>query len=81
MYPIDRRRDTISSSLPRHSARCGASLVCYWSCAFRKVALPRTQCNKPVPIRRLLPDRRVTLTCSPDCYHSEVESGSFMIVG
>jgi DNA invertase Pin-like site-specific DNA recombinase len=21
------------------------------------------------------------LTCSPDCYHSEVESGSFMMVG
>ena len=26
-------------------------------------------------------DRRDELTCSPDCYQSEVESGSFMMVG
>ena len=30
---------------------------------------------------RLLTSRLKVLTCTPDCYQSEVESGSFMMVG
>jgi putative acetyltransferase len=26
-------------------------------------------------------DGRISVTCAPDCYQSEVESGSFMMVG